>query len=61
MTGFPKELGSDNGREFNNKLYSQYLINKNIKEVHGLPKKPHSKSTVERTHQTTVKDLISKI
>lgn len=61
MAGFPKELGLDNGREFNIKHYSQNLSNKNIKEVHGLPRKHHSQGPFERAHQIIVKDLISKI
>jgi len=61
MTGFPKELGADNGKEFHNHKYSNYLKDKNIKEIHGIAGNPHSQGVVERVHQTIKKDIISKI
>ena len=60
MTYFPKELGEDNGKEFHNHKYSNYLKDKNIKEIHGIARSPHSYGIVQRVYQTK-KDLISKI
>ena len=55
--GFPEELGSDNGREFKNKTIENYLMENDIKFVHGAPYNPHSQGVVERFHQT-LKDLL---
>ena len=60
-TSFPKELCSDNGKEFRNKNLSNFLENNNVKEIHGLPRKPHSQGACERVHQTISKDLIATI
>ena len=60
-TGFPKEICCDNGKEFRNSKFSQFLNDNNVKEIHGLPRKPHSQGVCERVHQTIAKDLIAKI
>ena len=54
---FPKELGSDNGKELHNKLIENYLNEKNIIFLHGMPYNPHSQGVVERFHKT-VKDSL---
>ena len=56
--GKPKSLGSDNGREFKNKLIEDYLKNNNIKFVHGFPYKPNSQGVVEIVHKTIKTGLI---
>ena len=58
--GFPEEIGSDNGKEFKNKLIENYLEENNIKFIHGAPYNPHSQGVVERFHQT-IKDLLYSI
>ena len=55
--GMPEEIGSDNGREFKNKIMENYLAKNEIKIIHGMPYNPHSPGVVERFHQTT-KDLL---
>ena len=55
--GFPKELGSDKGREFCNNLIENYLKEKNIEFFHGMPYNPHSQGVVERFHKT-IKDSL---
>ena len=55
--GFPEELGSDNGKEFRNKIIEDYLKDKDIKYIHGNPYNPHSQGVVERFHKT-VKDAL---
>ena len=45
-TGFPLEICCDNGKEFHNVKFSQFLTNNNVKEIHGLPRKPHSQGHV---------------
>ena len=55
--GFPSELGSDNGKEFCNKQIENYLKEKNIKFIHGMPYNPHSQGVVERFHKT-IKDTL---
>ena len=37
------------------------FTNNNVKELHGLPRKPHSQGAYERVHQTIAKDLMAKI
>ena len=49
-SGFPEEIGSDNGKEFKNTLIEGYLKEKNIKFIHGQPYNPQSKGVVERFH-----------
>ena len=56
MHRFQKELGSDNGKELHNKLIENYLNEKNIIFLHGMPYNPHSQ-VVERFHKT-VKDSL---
>ena len=60
-TGFPLEICCDNGKEFHNVKFSQFLTNNNVKEIHGLPRKPHSQGACESVHQTIAKDLMAKI
>ena len=57
--GFPEELGSDNGKEFKNKILESYLNEKNVTFVHGLPYNPHSQGVVERFHKTVKDSLYS--
>ena len=40
--GFPEEIGNDNGKEFKNALIENYLKEKNINIIHGMPFNPHS-------------------
>ena len=54
---FPEEIGSDNGKEFRNRLIEDYLNDKNINYIHGNPYNPHSQGVVERFHKT-VKDSL---
>ena len=55
--GYPEEVGSDNGREFKNKIIEDFLEEKHIKIIHGMPYNPHSQGVVERFHQT-IKDML---
>ena len=57
MHRFPKEIGSDNGKELHNKLIENYLNEKNIIFLHGMPYNPHFQGVVERFHKT-VKDSL---
>ena len=59
-TGFPLEICCDNGKEFRNVKFSQFLTN-NVEEIHGLPRKPHSQGVCERVHQSIGKDITAKI
>ena len=61
INGFPEEICLDNGKEFRNKKLSKFLKDKNVIELHGLPRNPHSQGACERVYQTITKDLISKI
>ena len=54
---FPKEFGSDNGKELHNKSIESNLNEKNIIFLHGMPYNPHSQGEVERFHKT-VKDSL---
>ena len=58
--GIPLSVGTDNGREFKNKLLSDYMKDNNIKYVHGLPYKPHSQGVCERVHKTIKTSLLIK-
>ena len=58
--GVPKSIGTDNGREFKNKLFSDYMEKNNIQYVHGLPYKPHSQGVCEIVHKTMKVGLIVK-
>ena len=55
--GIPEEIGTDNGKEFKNKIIENYLTKKEIKLIHGSPYNPHSQGVVERFHQT-IKDML---
>ena len=54
---YPEEIGSDNGREFKNKIIEDFLEEKHIKIIHGIPYNPHSQGVEERFHQT-IKDML---
>ena len=58
--GVPLSVGTDNGREFKNKLLSDYMKDNNIKYVHGLPYKPHSQGVCKRVHRTIKTGLLVK-
>ena len=58
--GYQEELGSDNGKEFKNKIIENYLKEHDIKYILCAPYNPHSQGVVERFHQT-LKDLIYSI
>ena len=58
--GKPLSFGSDNGREFKNKLINDYMKENGINFIHGLPYKPHSQGVVERIHKTIKTALIIK-
>ena len=60
-TGFPTEICCNNGKEFRNANFSNFLSSNKVKEIHSLPRKPHSQGACERVHQTIAKDLMSKI
>ena len=55
--GYPEEIGTDNGKEFKNKIIEDFLTEKNIKFIQGMPYNPHSQGVVERFHQT-IKDML---
>ena len=56
--GKPHSIGTDNGREFKNKLINDYMNEKKIKFIHGLPYKPHSQGVCEIVHKTIKVGLI---
>ena len=51
-SGEPKEIGSDNDREFINKSIISLLNSKSIKMINGRSYNPHSQGAVERAHKT---------
>ena len=55
----PKELASDNGAEFKNKIFNNFCEENNIKFVHGVPYSPHSMGVIERFNYT-IKKYLSK-
>ena len=58
--GEPKEIGTDNGSEFNNKFVKKLLDSKGIKHIKGKPYNPHSQGIVERVHRTLRNGLVCK-
>ena len=58
--GAPRSIGTDNGREFKNKLFNDYMEENKIQYVHGLPYKPHSQGVCEVVHKTIKIGLIVK-
>ena len=56
--GFPKTLQSDNGTEFKNKLWGDYL-QKKINNIFGSPYLPQSQGIVEAFNRTIQNFLIS--
>ena len=55
----PKELASDNGGEFKNKIFNDFYKENNIRYVHGAPYSPHSMGIIERFNYT-IKKYLSK-
>ena len=55
--GFPEEKRSDNGKEFRNNQFEEYLKSKNINYIHGNLYNPHSQVVVESFHKT-IKDSL---
>ena len=60
MYGLPRSIGTDNGREFKNKLFTDYMEENKIQYVHGLPYKPHSQGVCEIVHKTIKVGLLVK-
>ena len=58
--GIPRSIGTDNGREFKNKLFNDYMEENKIQYVHGLPYKPHSQGVCEIVHKTIKVGLMVK-
>ena len=56
--GKPKSIGSDNGREFKNKMLTDYIQTNGIKFIHGLPYKLHSQGVCEIVHKNIKTGLI---
>ena len=50
-------LVTHNGKEFKNKLLSEYCQVNKIKFIHGLPYRPHSQGVVERLNRIIKKGL----
>ena len=50
--GESEEIQSDNGKEFKNQLLKDFLLNRNIKIIHGRPRNPKAQGQVERLNQT---------
>ena len=57
--GEPESFGCDNGKEFVNPSVNNYLNNKNIKIINGLPYNPRSQGAVERIHITVRNQLLA--
>ena len=55
----PKELASDNGGEFKNKIFNGFCKDNNISFIQGAPYNPHSMGIVERFNYT-IKKYLSK-
>lgn len=55
----PKELASDNGAEFKNKIFNDFCKENNIRYVHGVPYSPHSIGVIERFNYI-IKKYLSK-
>ena len=45
--GEPEEFQSDNGKEFKNQLLKDFLLNRNIKIIHGRPRNPKAQGQVD--------------
>ena len=56
--GYPEKFGTDNGKEFSNKLLSNYLKENNIKFIQGKAYNPHWQGSVERLQRTIKINLI---
>ena len=52
---------ADNGKEFTNLNFNDFCNKWKIKIIHGTPGKHHSQGLIEGTHQTIIKNLVSKI
>lgn len=55
--GLPKEITTDNGREFDGNLFGKYLKNLKIQHNRISPYHPQSNGLVERFHGTLLKNL----
>ena len=60
MYELPRSIGTDNGREFKNKLFTDYMEENNILYVHGPLYKPHSQGVCEIVHKTIKVGLLVK-
>jgi len=52
LSGEPKVLQCDNGKEFINSTVENYLKGRNIQFVHGKPYHPQSQGLIERSNRT---------
>lgn len=50
--GEPAELQTDNGREFKNRMLTDYLTSLNVRRVYGRARHPQTNGQVERCNQT---------
>ena len=48
----PDEFGSDNRKEFSNKILNEYLTNNNIKFIHGKACNPKFQGYIEKLNRT---------
>lgn len=55
--GSPRIIQTDNGKEFNNSLFSSYLNELNIEFKRGRPRHPQNQGQVERANQTLVRKI----
>jgi hypothetical protein len=55
--GAPKIVQTDNGKEFNNSLLTDYLNQQNIIFRRGRPRHPQNQGQVERANQTLVRKI----
>lgn len=53
--GYPLQIGTDNGSEFNNKKVKKLLDTNNILHIKSKPYNPHSQGIVERVHRNILK------
>lgn len=55
--GLPKEIITDNGKEFDGNLFGKYLKNLKIQHSRTSPYHPQSNGLVERFHSTLLRNL----
>ena len=58
--GFPRQLMSDQGKEFCNNILKEMCYYLNIKKIHTMPYHPQSKGSVKRVHYT-LRQMIGKL